>query len=95
MNNHLIANELLRAARSMDRSSNLYRIRSYRHAAMVLHGMDQQILEILRHKGRAGLASIPGIGQHIAFTIEMLVRTGKLIHWSDRFSSSSKVENSV
>ena len=88
MNNHLIAKELLGAARQLDRNSNLYRIRAYRHAAMVLQGMERPADEILRRQGRLGLAAIPGIGEHIAFTIEMLLKSGKFIRWSERNSKS-------
>ena len=83
MNNHLIANQLLKQARMLDRRSNLFRIRSYRHAAMVLQGMDRPASEILRSQGRGGLAEIPGIGEHIAYTIEMLLRTGKFVRMSE------------
>jgi DNA polymerase/3'-5' exonuclease PolX len=84
MTNHLIANQLLKQARKLNRNANLYRIRSYRHAAMVLQAMDQPAAEIIKNEGRVGLAAIPGIGDHIACTIEILLRTGRFMSWSDR-----------
>jgi DNA polymerase/3'-5' exonuclease PolX len=92
MTNHLIANQLLKHARMLDRNANLYRIRSYRHAAMVLQAMDRPAAEILKYEGRVGLAAIPGIGEHIAWTIDLLVRTGRFIRWSDRKGSQPNLE---
>jgi DNA polymerase/3'-5' exonuclease PolX len=92
MNNHLIADQLLKHARLLDRNANLYRIRSYRHAAMVLQGMDRPVAEILHSKGRSGLAAIPGIGEHIAFTIDVLLRTGKFIRWPQRKSIAGTIQ---
>jgi DNA polymerase/3'-5' exonuclease PolX len=92
MTNHLIANQLLKQARNLDRNANLYRIRSYRHAAMVLQALDRPAAEILKNEGRASLAAIPGIGDHIACTIDLLIRTGKFIRWSDRNRSQPTME---
>jgi holliday junction DNA helicase RuvA len=92
MNNHLIANELLKHARVLDRNANLYRIRSYRHAAMVLQGMDRPAEDILHRNGRAGLAAIPGIGEHIAYTVEMLLRTGRFLRWPERKAAAAPLE---
>lgn len=92
MNNHIIANELLRQARALERSANLYRIRSYRHAALVLQGMERPVEEIIKCRGRAGLAAIPGIGEHIAYSIDMLLRTGKFVRWPDRKSQGRPLE---
>ena len=47
---------------------NLYRIRAYRRAAMVVLGL-QQPIETL---GRDGLLQVPGIGKSIAKRIEEL-----------------------
>jgi DNA polymerase/3'-5' exonuclease PolX len=91
MNNHLIADKLLEHARGLDRCSNLYRIRAYRHAAMVLQGLDQPVEEILRQQGRQALANIPGIGQHIAFTIDMLVRKGLFMRWPERKELAQRI----
>jgi DNA polymerase/3'-5' exonuclease PolX len=92
MNNHLIAEQLLKQARLLDRNSNLYRIRSYRHAAMVIQRLDLPVAEILRRHGRTGLAAIPGIGDHLAFNIEVLLRTGRFIRWTERKSITGSVE---
>ncbi len=83
MNNHLIAQKLLAYARQLEGGANLYRVRSYRHAAMVIDGLDQPLGELLAKHGRAGLARLPGIGDHLAYTLEMLIRTGKLVTYQE------------
>jgi DNA polymerase/3'-5' exonuclease PolX len=88
MTNHQIALALLSFARSMTRQTNLYRQRSYRQAAIVVQGLDDPVTNILSHRGRHGLASIPGIGEHLAYTIETYLRCGRVVPWSDRDKSA-------
>jgi holliday junction DNA helicase RuvA len=78
MNNHLISQKLLAHARSLHGSANLYRVRSYRHAAMIIDGLDRPVAELVSRGGRSALARFPGIGEHLAYTIEALLRTGKV-----------------
>jgi DNA polymerase/3'-5' exonuclease PolX len=65
-------------ARQLDRRmDNLYRVRAYRRAAEVIQALNCPVTELLDNKGRRGLEALPGIGSHLAFTIETLVRTGE------------------
>ena len=84
MNNHLIAQKLLAHARSLQGGANLYRIRAYRHAAMIIDGLEKSVAEMLAHRGRSCLADMPGIGDHLAASIESLVKTGKVAPRSSR-----------
>jgi len=84
MSNRLISQTLLQVARSLGRERNLYRQRAYRQAALMIQGLDEPVSEIIKTKGRFALAVIPGIGDHIAYTIDMLLKTGKVIMWSER-----------
>lgn len=83
MTNEHIARSLLAHARSMPRETNLYRQRAYRQAALLLQGLDEPVESILGQRGRCGLAAIRGIGEHLAVTIETLVRTGRVISRSE------------
>ncbi len=84
MNNHLISQKLLAHARHLHGGANPYRVRSYRHAAMVIDGLNRPVAELLSEQGRSALARLPGIGEHLAYTIEMLLRTGKVVAYSER-----------
>lgn len=91
MNNHLISQKLLAYARNLQGGANLYRVRSYRHAAMIIDGLDRPVTEILSKNGRAALARLPGVGDHLAYTIEMLLRTGKIVTFAERRQQDKKV----
>ena len=84
MNNHLISQKLLAHARNLQGGANLYRVRSYRHAAMVIDGLHRPVADLLSTDGREALARLPGIGEHLAYTIEMLLRTGKIVTFNER-----------
>lgn len=76
MDNRHIAEELTRRARYLtDHRASLYRVRAYRRAAETLLALDQPVATIVAQRGRKGLQELPGIGDHIARTIESLVRT--------------------
>ncbi len=77
MTNHGIARRLLEYARGLSGAANLYRVRSYRRAAMIVDGLDRPVVEI----GLERLAELPGIGTHLAFTIDVLARTGEFVAW--------------
>lgn len=78
MDNRMIAERLMAYARFLnDSDPNLYRRRAYRRAAEVLLRLDQSVETIVQEQGRKGLESLPGIGTHLAYTIEGLVRTGE------------------
>ena len=84
MTNNAIALRLLQSARELDPRTNLYRARAYRQAALTIQRMDVEISHLLRSGGRGAVARWPGIGNHLAFTIETLVETGKVVPWAER-----------
>jgi DNA polymerase (family X) len=79
MDNRTIAQRLLSHARELEGSgSNLYRVKAYRRAAETIEGLTQAVSDIVVKRGRKGLEALPGIGSHLAFTVERLVQTGEL-----------------
>jgi DNA polymerase/3'-5' exonuclease PolX len=86
MNNDFIAACLEDHARSLDPATNLYRIWAYRHAAVMIQRLHVKMTELLRVGGRRALAALPGIGEHLAFTIETLIHTGEVVPWAERRS---------
>lgn len=86
MDNRTIAQMMLEHARTLGGATNLYRVRAYRRAAMTLQGLSREAAEVLDEEGRAGLAKLPGIGAHLAYTIEALVRTGEFRTWKERIA---------
>jgi Helix-hairpin-helix domain len=78
MNNKTIADKMLEYANHLEaREANVYRVRAYRQAAQTVLQLDRQVKDLLQAEGRAGLEMLPGIGQHLSYTIEGLVRTGE------------------
>ena len=66
MTNQDIARKLRDHASEMaKRSENLYRVRAFRRAAMVVMGLPQEITTIDRRQ----LENVPGIGKSLAETI--------------------------
>ncbi len=55
----------------------LYRVRAWRRAADQIEGLAQPVEEIYREQGRPGLEALPGIGEHLAYTLEGLLTTGE------------------
>src|SRR5690349_5129890 len=79
MDNTTIARKLLDHALSLEANGhNLYRVRAYRRAAGVIQRLPVAIGELLEQGGREALESLPGIGAHLAFTLEKLVRDHEL-----------------
>jgi hypothetical protein len=78
MDNRTIAQKLLDYAQYLEaREANVYRVRAYRRAAESVLSLDYPLAELVAMKGRAGLEELPGIGRHLSFTLDELVRTGK------------------
>src|SRR3954452_18886548 len=78
MNNKTIAEKLREYANHLEaREVNVYRVRAYRQAAQTVLQLDREIKDVLEAEGRAGLEALPGIGQHLSYTIEGMVRTGE------------------
>jgi DNA polymerase/3'-5' exonuclease PolX len=85
MDNLTIAQRLREHARQLDgQDGNLFRIRAYRRAALIVLGLERPVTEILADSGAKGLEAIPGIGAHLAFTIEHLARTGEFLTFEER-----------
>ena len=84
MTNAEIAKRLLDHARTLAIGSHLFRSLAYRMAAFVIQGLDRPVEQLLAEKGRAGLAELPGVGNHLAFTVETLVTTGEFVPYSER-----------
>jgi DNA polymerase (family 10) len=79
MENRTIADRLTEYARYLDcRDANPYRARAYRRAAETVLSLDRPLADIVAERGRAGLEELPGIGAHLSYTIDGLVRTGEL-----------------
>ncbi len=81
MTNAEIAQVLLNEARTLTgRASALYRIRAYRQAAAWIAMYPRELAEVLAREGRAGLERVPGVGSHLAITLESLLTTGEVRH---------------
>jgi DNA polymerase (family 10) len=78
MDNRQIAQKLLSYAEYLEaREANLYRVRAYRRAAETVLGLDRPVVDLVAAEGRSGLEELPGIGSHLSFTLEELIRTGE------------------
>lgn len=85
MDNRTIARWLTDYAHYLEgRRENLYRIRAYRRGAEAVLRLSYPAAEILEREGRGGLARLSGIGRHLAYTIDELVRTGIFRTWDER-----------
>src|SRR5262245_41384137 len=84
MDNSTIARRLTEHARELDgRADNLFRIRAYRRAAQTVLSLERSVKEIIDEAGGDGLQALPGIGAHLAFTIEHLARTGQFLTYEE------------
>jgi hypothetical protein len=78
MDNLSIAQRLVDHANSLEgQGANIYRIRAYRQAAETIMGLEEPLESLVARQGRKGLEELPGIGSHLSFAIESLVRTGE------------------
>ncbi|HLN27087.1 MAG TPA: hypothetical protein VK395_05045 [Gemmataceae bacterium] len=78
MDNRQVALKLTEYAAYLEaREASLYRVRAYRRAAETVLALDRPLTALVADEGRAGLEALPGIGTHLAFTIEELIRTGE------------------
>jgi hypothetical protein len=92
MDNQTIAQRLLAYANYLEaREANLYRARAYRRAADTLLTLNRPAADIVAERGRDGLEELPGIGAHLSYTIEGLVRDGKF-RTQDREGGNIDVE---
>jgi hypothetical protein len=78
VDNQTIAQKLSDYARSLDgEEANVHRVRAYRRAAEVVRALPRPLADVYKEQGKAGLEALPGIGSHLAFTLEGLVTTGE------------------
>jgi DNA polymerase (family X) len=78
MDNHTISQRLREYANYLEsQEMNVHRVRAYRRAAETVLTLNRPLDEIIEKEGRAGLEALPGIGPHLSFTLEGLVRTGE------------------
>jgi DNA polymerase (family 10) len=78
MDNRTIAERLIEYAHFLEaRQTNLYRVRAYRRAAETMLALDRSAVQLVEERGREGLEELPGIGAHLSYTIDGLVRTGE------------------
>jgi hypothetical protein len=79
MDNRTIAAHLREhAVRLESGGANLFRARSFRTAAGQLLMLSREAADVLAVEGRVGLERLPGIGKSLAYTVELLIRTGEL-----------------
>jgi hypothetical protein len=78
MTNEAIAQKLADYAAYLEgEDPNVYRVRAYRRAAETVRAHPRPLSAVLAEEGRAGLEALPGIGVHLAYTLETLLRTGE------------------
>lgn len=79
MTNAEIARVLQGEARLLaGRASALYRVRAYRQAAAWIAMYPRDLESVYAQEGKAGLEKIPGVGSHLAYTLEVLLTTGEI-----------------
>jgi hypothetical protein len=78
MDNQQIAKHLIEYADYLEAGeANLYRVRAYRRAAETVLSLSRPVADLLAAEGRAGLEELPGIGTHLSYTLQEMVRTGE------------------
>jgi DNA polymerase (family X) len=65
------------------KSTLIFKIRSYRRAADVIENLYSEIDDIYRKEGLGGLLKIPSIGKAIASKLEEYITTGKMHYYDD------------
>ena len=79
MNNDTLARRLLEFAAVLESNGeNLYRVRAYRKAASIVKMFPRPLSDLLAEGGRQALEAVPGLGEHLAYTLEGLIRSGQL-----------------
>jgi hypothetical protein len=79
MDNTTIARKLLDHALSLETNGHsLYRVRAYRRAAGVIQRLPVALSDLLEQGGREAIESLPGVGAHLAYTLEKLIREHEL-----------------
>lgn len=92
MGNHEIARRLTEHARKLaSEGENVFRIRAYRQAAQTVAWLDRPLSEVYASSGKSGLEKLPGIGQHLAWTLEGLLQTGEFHTYDERPRTARRV----
>jgi hypothetical protein len=79
MDNATIATRLLEHALALEANGHtFYRVRAYRRAASLVKMLPRSLQDVVQEGGRDALAALPGIGSHLAVTLEALVNEGRL-----------------
>jgi holliday junction DNA helicase RuvA len=98
MDNRVIARRLREYARFLEsQGENIYRVKAYRNAAAVVESLRRQLCDLLADGGRARLEALPGIGEHLSYTLESLIRTGEFhtVHSPREFLSPERIAASL
>ncbi|MBI1936157.1 DNA polymerase/3'-5' exonuclease PolX [Candidatus Woesearchaeota archaeon] len=77
MKNLPVSELLNEIADYLEFADDMYRVRAYRKAALVIEGLSEDIEQVWKEKR---LEELPGIGEGIAKKIDEFLRTGKLRH---------------
>jgi DNA polymerase (family X) len=78
MDNATIAKKLVDYAAYLEaEDANVYRVRAYRRAADTIRLLDRPLKDVFDAEGRAGLEALTGIGTHLSYTLETLLKTGE------------------
>lgn len=98
MDNRAIARRLREYARYLEQQQdNLFRVKAYRRAAAIVESLRRPVCELIAEGGRARLEAMPGLGDHLAYTIETLMRTGEFhtVHSLREFLSPERIAASL
>lgn len=78
MTNQRIADVLDRVAELLEeQGAEVHRVRSWRHGAQAVAAFPEDLGEVFRGRGRAGLEEVPYVGAHLSSVIIELIRTGR------------------
>jgi hypothetical protein len=78
MDNAAVAKKLADYAAYLEgEDANVYRIRAYRRAADTVRTLDRPLKDVYDAEGRAGLEALEGVGSHLSYTLESLLKTGE------------------
>ncbi|MCK9393479.1 helix-hairpin-helix domain-containing protein [bacterium] len=81
MINHDLAKLLFDIGDLLELQEVPFKPRAYHQAAIVIDGLEENILDIYNVKGLKGLENIPGIGESIGTKIEEYLKTRKIVYY--------------
>ena len=86
MDNKLIAdmfNEIAAMLSVDETPSSKFEVRAYQKAALTVATLQEDVGEIYKKEGKAGLMKLPGIGKGLAGRIEEYIKTGKMKRYEE------------